>query len=309
MIRVNGLRKSYGDLLAVDNVSFEAEPGEIYGLLGPNGAGKTTTLSMISGLLEADAGSVTIGGVSLDEDPKGAKRLLGVVPQDVTLYEELSARENLLFWGRIYGIDGKELDGRIERLLGRAGLAEKAKAPVKSFSGGMKRRLNLLTGIVHDPKVLLLDEATVGIDPQGRLALLEMVKEIAAAGTTVVYTTHYLEEAENLCRRVAIMDHGRMLVEGTIAELMKRLEEGQVVILNGAFEGDEVARVLGADDKIEVHSVDEERAFLSVDLPGPEVFRLLDRLLEGVAAVEEISIRKPSLQSLFIKLTGREIRD
>ncbi|MFH1279003.1 MAG: ABC transporter ATP-binding protein [Candidatus Eisenbacteria bacterium] len=309
MIEVRGLRKSYGDLLAVDQVSFAAGTGEIYGLLGPNGAGKTTILSIVSGLLKADAGSVIIGGVSLEADPRRAKSMLGVVPQDVTLYEELSARENLLFWGKIYGLGGKDLDGRIQELLAKAGLAEKAKAPVRSYSGGMKRRLNLLTGLVHRPKVLLLDEATVGIDPQGRLAIQDMVREIAGSGTTVIYTTHYLEEAENLCRRVAIMDHGRILVEGTIPELMKQQGEGEVVAISGAFGEGEIRAALQGREEIEIHHLEEGRALLSVFLPGPEVFRLLDGLLARMTTVDEISIRKPSLTSLFIKLTGREIRD
>ena len=309
MIRVSGLRKSYGTLLAVDNISFEAEAGEIYGLLGPNGAGKTTTLSMIAGLLKPDAGAVEIAGVSMDADPRAAKRLLGVVPQEVTLYEELSARENLLFWGRIYGMGGGELNARIGELLERGGLAEKAKKAVKTYSGGMKRRLNLLTGIVHRPKVLLLDEATVGIDPQGRIAILDMVKEIAAAGTTVVYTTHYLEEAEDLCRRVGIVDHGRMLVEGTVRELVERLEEGELVVLSGGFAAAEIRDALAGAEEVEVVSAEEGRAALSVGLPGPEVLRLLNDKLGHLDTVEEISVRRPSLQSLFIKLTGREIRE
>ena len=309
MIEASVLRKSYGSVLAVDNVSFRTESGEIYGLLGPNGAGKTTTLSILSGLLAPDAGSVTIDGVSLEADPKRAKSMLGVVPQEVTLYEELNARENLRFWGRIYGMGGKELETRIDELIDRGGLSEKAKAPVRSYSGGMKRRLNLLSGLVHRPKALLLDEATVGIDPQGRLAILDMVRDIAAAGTTVIYTTHYLEEAESLCRRVAIIDRGRILVEGTIPELMKQLDEGEVVALAGGFAADSVRGALEGRESIRILNVEEGRALLSVSLPGPEVFRLLDTLLADVDLVEEISVRKPSLQSLFIKLTGREIRD
>ncbi len=309
MIEASGLRKSYGSVLAVDNVSFRTEPGEIYGLLGPNGAGKTTILSILSGLLAPDAGSVTIGGVSLEADPKRAKSMLGVVPQEVTLYEELNARENLRFWGRIYGMGGKELEARIDELIDRGGLSEKAKAPVRSYSGGMKRRLNLISGLVHRPKALLLDEATVGIDPQGRLAILDMVRDIAAAGTTVIYTTHYLEEAESLCRRVAIIDRGRILVEGTIPDLMKQLDEGEVVALAGGFAADSVRGALEGNESIRILNVEEGRALLSVSLPGPEVFRLLDTLLADVEQVEEISVRKPSLQSLFIKLTGREIRD
>ncbi len=309
MIRAEGLRKSYGTLLAVDNVSFEAEKGEIFGLLGPNGAGKTTTLSMVSGLLRPDAGSITIAGVSLEEDPTEAKRRLGVVPQEVTLYEELSARENLLFWGRIYGLGGKALGARIDELLQRGGLTEKAKAPVQSFSGGMKRRLNLLTGLVHSPEVLLLDEATVGIDPQGRIAILDMVREIARAGTTVVYTTHYLEEAEDLCQRLTIIDHGRVLASGTVSDLIEQMGEGDVVVLNGTFTAEQLRETLEKDERVRVLSVEAGRALLSVSLHGPEAFRLLDELIGRLPSVEEISLRKPSLQSLFIKLTGREIRD
>jgi len=186
MLQARSIRKSYGPLLAVDGVSFEAAPGEIFGLLGPNGAGKTTILSILSGLLRPDAGSVEIGGFSLESEPRRAKQLLGVVPQDVTLYEELTARENLLFWGKIYGLGGAALAARVEDLLARGGLAAKAKAPVRTLSGGMKRRLNLLTGLVHDPRVLLLDEATVGIDPQGRIAILDLVRSVAAGAAAHV---------------------------------------------------------------------------------------------------------------------------
>ena len=308
-IRCEGLSKTYGQVVALQGLDLEVEAGEIFGFLGPNGAGKTTTLSIVSGILKPDAGSVEINGLSLEREPKRAHRLLGVVPQDITLYEDLSARENLLFWGRIYGLSGHDLDLRIRRLLDRAGLAEKAKGAVRAFSGGMKRRLNLLTGMVHEPKVLLLDEATVGIDPQGRLAILDMIREIADSGTAVVYTTHYLEEAEDLCRRVGIIDHGRMLVEGTVDELMKNLGEGEIVILAGNFTDKDIRETLESRSEIRLLSLEDRRAVLSVALSGPDVLRLLDMLLANIPTVDEISVRKPSLQSLFIKLTGREIRD
>ncbi len=309
MIKATSLKKSYGETLAVDGISFEIAAGEIYGLLGPNGAGKTTTLSILSGLLKPDSGSVTLAGVSLEGEERKAKGLLGVVPQEMTLYEELTARETLLFWGRIYGLGGKRLDERIDSLLERAGLAAKAKKRVRTFSGGMKRRLHLLTGLVHEPKALLLDEVTVGIDPQGRIALLEIVKEVAASGTAVLYTTHYLEEAEALCDRLSIIDFGKVLVEGTIDELVRSLGEGEVVSLTGSFTGESIRRALEGHDEAAILSLEDGAGLLSIDLSGPDVFRLLDSLFGKVTGVEEVSIRRPSLQSLFLKLTGREIRD
>lgn len=309
MIKASGLRKSFGSTIAVDDLSFETEPGEIYGLLGPNGAGKTTTLSILSGLVKPDAGSVTIGNISLEGEPRKAKGLLGVVPQEVTLYEELTARENLLFWGRIYGLSGRELDDRISALLDRAGLAARARSRVQTYSGGMKRRLHLLTGLMHKPRALLLDEVTVGIDPQGRLAILDLVKEIADEGTSVLYTTHYLEEAEELCNRLSIIDFGKVLVEGTIHELIRSLGEGEVVSLTGTFEGEAIRKALEGQDQVKILSLEKGAGLLSLNLSGPEVFSLLDSLFGKLPGVEEVSIRKPSLQSLFLKLTGREIRD
>ena len=199
MIQVERLVKSFGDLKAVDGVSFEIAPGEIYGLLGPNGAGKTTTLSMMAGLLASDGGRIRYDGVDLADRPLEVKSGLGVVPQENALYEELDAREHLRLWGGLYGLVGGELDAAVERVLDEVGLAGRAKDPVKQYSGGMKRRLNLALGLVHSPRFVLLDEPTVGIDPQARLNILEVVRRVAADGATVLYTTHYLEEAEKLC--------------------------------------------------------------------------------------------------------------
>ena len=205
VIEVRDLRKTYGDVKALDGVSFLVPEGTVYGLLGPNGAGKSTAISILAGLTAPTSGRASIAGHDLASDATAAKRALGFVPQDVVLYEELNAKENLEFFGGLYGIRGAELQGRVEELLRDIDLGDNAKRPVETYSGGMKRRLNLACGLVHQPKVLLLDEPTVGIDPQARLHILEMVRRIAQAGTTVLYTTHYLHEAEELCHRIAII--------------------------------------------------------------------------------------------------------
>ncbi|HJQ98813.1 MAG TPA: ABC transporter ATP-binding protein, partial [Candidatus Polarisedimenticolaceae bacterium] len=210
MIEAQGLVKTFGSLRAVDGVGFTVRKGELYGLLGPNGAGKTTTMSMLAGLLAPDEGQIRFDGIDLATRPLDVKRQLGVVPQEPALYETLTARENLSFWGGLYGLSGRDLAAAVDRVLDLVGLADRAAEPIRGYSGGMKRRLNLALGLVHRPSAVLMDEPTVGIDPQARLKILEAVKGVAAAGTTVIYTTHYLEEAEELCDRIAIMDHGKI---------------------------------------------------------------------------------------------------
>ena len=225
MITVSQLGKRYGDLVAVDDVSLTANAGEVFGLLGPNGAGKSTTIGCISGLLTPTSGRITVLGHDVVTDGHAARRQLGVVPQELALYEDLSARENLAYWGAAYGMRGDALKRRVLEVLERIGLADRAQEPVKRFSGGMKRRLNFGCGVVHQPKVLLLDEPTVGVDPQSRVRLLELVREEVATGTCVLYTTHYMEEAQDLCHRLAIIDHGKLLAMGTLDELRALIGE------------------------------------------------------------------------------------
>ncbi len=214
MIKVEHLLKRFGELTAVDDLSFEVRQGEIFGLLGPNGAGKTTTISMICGVLRPDAGRVLIAEQDIWLRPKAVKQAIGVVPQEIAVYEDLTARDNLSFWGSLYGLRGAELTARVNEALSGVGLGDRATDKVEQFSGGMKRRLNLCMGLLHRPKLLLLDEPTVGIDPQARLNILEVIREVAAGGTTVLYTTHYLDEAQELCDRLAIIDHGKILATG-----------------------------------------------------------------------------------------------
>ena len=221
MLEVQGLRKSFGTLVAVDEVSFRLEPGRILGLLGPNGAGKTTTVSIVAGLLTPDRGDVRIGGQRLSGDTDPLKRRIGLVPQDLALYDELTAFDNLRFFGSLYGLAREELDRAIRTALGIVGLAERARDRVKTFSGGMKRRLNLAAGLLHDPDILLLDEPTVGVDPQSRNAIFDNLDALRRQGKALLYTTHYMEEAERLADRIVIIDHGRVIANDTLAALTR----------------------------------------------------------------------------------------
>jgi len=222
VLAVRDLRKSYGRVVAVDGASFSVEPGQLVGLLGPNGAGKSTTVAMIAGLITPDGGTVTIGGTPLGGDTDPQKRLIGLVPQDLALYEELPAAANLRLFGSLYGLTGRPLEDAIGSALLLVGLTERAGDRVRTFSGGMKRRLNLAAGLLHDPQILLLDEPTVGVDPQSRNAIFENLEFLKGRGKALLYTTHYMEEAERLADRIVVMDHGRVLADDTLAGLRER---------------------------------------------------------------------------------------
>jgi ABC-2 type transport system ATP-binding protein len=308
MIHVEDLQKSYGSLRAVDGISLEVPEGELFGFLGPNGAGKTTTLSMISGLLKPDRGRVSIADIDVWGSPKAAKRLLGLVPQDLALYEELSARENLMFWGSLFDLPRSKLKANIDLWLDRVGLKDRAREPVSKFSGGMKRRLNLAIGLVHNPRVVLLDEPTVGIDPQARKNILDIVRDIAKEGTTILFTTHHLEEAESLCDRIAIMDHGRILETGSVEELAKVAGDGDVISVNGPFAAAQFRAALENQD-VQVLTAGDGAGTVSLTSSRMNVLALLQKLGEGGIEITDVSIQKPSLESVFLKLTGRELRD
>src|SRR4249920_3456622 len=226
MLNVNNLRKTFGTLVAVDNVTFAVAGGELLGLLGPNGAGKTTTVSMIAGLLSADSGEVLVGGSRLVGDTDPVKRRIGLVPQDLALYEELSARDNLRFFGALYSLSGAALDQAILRAAELVELADRLTDKVKTFSGGMKRRLNLAAGLLHDPDILLLDEPTVGVDPQSRNAIFDNLEELKRRGKALIYTTHYMEEVERLADRIVVVDHGKVIAEDTLAGLQSTFAGG-----------------------------------------------------------------------------------
>ena len=305
---VSDLAKAYGDLNAVDGVGFHVAGGEIYGLLGPNGAGKTTTISMISGLLKPDSGRVQVDGKEFWSDPASAQRKMGVVPQEIALYEELSGRENLEFWGRLAGLSKGDARLQAGVLLESLNLSERAGDPVKKYSGGMKRRINLGCALMHQPKLLLLDEPTVGIDPQARANILGFIKGLVDDGTAVLYTTHYLEEAEELCDRIGIIDHGRILADGTLNELRKRLGGDQIFVLEGEFEGVDPGAWPGFSDQFTI--IQETTQQLTVtprsDRHPSECLR---ELLDLPVTVENATVKKPTLNDLFLQLTGRELRE
>jgi ABC-2 type transport system ATP-binding protein len=309
MIDVQELRKQYGDLVAVDGLTFTAPAGSIFGLLGPNGAGKSTAIGCISGLLAPTSGRVAVLGHDVVRDSLAAKRQLGIVPQELALYEDLSAKDNLAYWGAAYGMSGDALKTRVLDVLDRIGLADRAKEPVKRYSGGMKRRLNFGCGIVHRPKVLLLDEPTVGVDPQSRVKLLELVREETRNGTCVLYTTHYMEEAQDLCDRLAIVDHGKLLAMGTLAELRTLMGEKDIVRLTGQFNAEAARQALRSIDGAEVVSADQMTLLLAVEGATRKLPALLAAVDGPVGDVQETSLSQPSLESLFIKLTGRALRE
>jgi ABC-2 type transport system ATP-binding protein len=296
MVQVERLRVTYGSVVAVNDISFTAHPGQIFGLLGPNGAGKTTSISCVSGLLKPTSGRVSVAGA------------LGVVPQEIALYDDLSAVENLSYWGGAQRMRGRALSDRVQELLDQTGLADRARDPVARFSGGMKRRLNFACGIVHRPKVLLLDEPTVGVDPQSRVRLLDLTRELARAGTAVLYTTHYMEEAESLCDRVAIMDHGRILAGGTLAELRSMLNERDLVRFAGVFRPDAVQQAFAGGD-IDVVQAEESVVTLAIEDASRRLPAIIAGLSGACGEIRSTTLSQPSLESLFIKLTGKELRE
>lgn len=309
MIEVEDLGKQYGDLTAVGGVSFSAPEGAIFGLLGPNGAGKSTTIGCISGLLTPTSGRVRVLGHDVVTAPRRAKESLGVVPQDLALYDELDARANLGFWGAAYGLRGAELKSRVDEVLVAIGLLDRAREPVKKYSGGMKRRLNLGCALVHRPRVLLLDEPTVGVDPQSRVRLLELIRQEVARGCCVLYTTHYMEEAEELCDRVAIIDHGEIIAAGTLPELRGILGERDVLRLRGEFAGDAARSAVEAVAGVEVVQCDEGGMRLAVPDGARTLPEVVGALSSVGARVDETTLTRASLESLFIKLTGKELRE
>ena len=308
LLQVNGLCKAFGDVRAVSDVCFEVRAGEIYGLLGPNGAGKTTTISMISGLLRPDAGKVAVDGADFWSDPARAQKIMGVVPQEVALYEELSGRENLEFWGRLAGLTAVEARGRAGEVLEALSLADRAREAVKNYSGGMKRRINIGCVLMHRPKLLLLDEPTVGIDPQPRANILEFVRKLGAEGTAILYTTHYLEEAETLCSRIGIIDHGKLLAEGTLPELQKRLGGDQLFVLEGNLQHANSDDWPGFRERFRIIQKSDHQLVVSAQnsrLPS----ECLRDLLELPVRVENATLKRPSLNDVFLQLTCMELRE
>jgi ABC-2 type transport system ATP-binding protein len=303
------LRKAFGDLVAVDGVGFTISDGETYGLLGPNGAGKTTSISMICGLLEADAGEVFIDGEKITPRCVEPKRAVGYVPQDIAIYPDLTARENLGFFGRLYGMGGDDLKRRTDEVLETIGLAERADDKSEDFSGGMKRRLNIGIGLLHEPHLLVLDEPTVGVDPQSRNAILESVERLSIEGMGVLYTTHYMEEAERLCDRVGIIDHGKVIAEGTRSQLVSMIGSHDRVRLVVSGDLDTACRALEALPNVIESGVREGGLDLIVDGAAENLTEILQTTTATGATVTSVDVDEPDLESVFLHLTGRALRD
>ena len=309
MLDCRGLRRRYGNLTAVDGVGFHISPGETYGLLGPNGAGKTTTISMIAGLLDRDDGEVTVDGQPMSPQAVRAKAAIGYVPQELALYPDLSAQENLMFFARLYGMSTADAKRRSADVLEVTGLTDRAGDQTKKYSGGMKRRLNIGIGLLHRPKLLILDEPTVGVDPQSRNAILESVEGLSGEGMAVLYTTHYMEEAERLCDRVGIIDHGKLIAEGTRSELVSLVGEGDRVRLLATGDLAKAAAELDGHPWVRQASATDEVIDLVVDDSRSNLPAILTTAAAADVAVRSVDVTEPDLEAVFLHLTGRALRD
>lgn len=308
-IQVNDLHKDFGEVYAVKGLNIEVQQGEIFSLLGPNGAGKSTSISMLSCLLKPTKGDALVLGHSITKEPQQVKECLGVVPQDIALYADLSARENLMFWGRMYGLRGSKLKTRVDEVLEMVNLMDHAKGKVGRFSGGMKRRINIGAALLHNPRILILDEPTVGIDPQSRRSILDSVKEFNRQGMTVLYTSHYMEEVQELSHHIAIMDHGKVIACGTHDELVKSMGQCDRVDLGIQSDPEKIVAAWKQVGGVSSITVNEGVVSLLVEdsnLVLPFLFESAAR--EGVR-ITSVGIHEPNLEAVFIQLTGRALRD
>lgn len=310
IIQLKNVTKRYDDKLAVDNISLDIEEGELFGLLGPNGAGKSTLISMICGLTKLDKGDIIINGSSIKTNPIAAKQNIGLVPQEIALYENISAIDNLKFWGKMYSLKGNLLKERIEEVLEATGLKDRRKEKVSKFSGGMKRRLNIACAVMHYPKIVIMDEPTVGIDPQSRNNILEFTKELNKKhGSTLIYTSHYMEEVEALCSKVCILDEGRVIAKGDqdhIKRMIMNEERVEITISEYKPEIDLILKKLNSvrevvykDSKLTVIMQDTQRS----------IQQIIEVLIKAEIGIKDISIKKPTLETVFLSLTGKALRD
>lgn len=309
MIEINGLVQKYGDRVAVNGVSFCVQEGEIFGLLGPNGAGKTTTISILATLLPPGEGQVTIGGYDLARETSQIKPLIGFVPQELALYPTLSAWDNLAFFGRIYGLRGTALKERIAAVLDLVGLRDRARDAVRTFSGGMKRRLNIAAGLIHQPRVLFLDEPTVGVDPQSRNFIFEHVERLKAEGMTIIYTTHYMEEVERLCERVAIMDEGRILALDTTKALIGLLGGGVISLGLAADVIEALLPLIRALPHVRALSPQDGRLKVETNEARPALLELIELCNARDVPILSLEVLEPNLENVFLHLTGKHLRD
>jgi ABC-2 type transport system ATP-binding protein len=309
MLKVENLYKEFGNVKAVEGISFEVKKGQVFGLLGPNGAGKSTTISIISTLLNPTSGDVLFEGKSILKDPKPIRQKLGVVPQDIALYPTLTGYENLSFWGNIYGLKGAELKKRVNEISDIIGLNGRLKDKVEKYSGGMKRRLNIGAALLHMPELLIMDEPTVGIDPQSRNHILDTVLELNKQGITIIYTSHYMEEVEYLCNEICIMDEGKIIASGTQQELVELVKEKTQINIKLNKIDESVLKTLKEIDGVFDAKINEDR----IALIGSNADVLLADVIAKVSQhnwlIETIDVKKPNLEAVFLHLTGKALRD
>ncbi|UTL73529.1 ABC transporter ATP-binding protein [Bacillus halotolerans] len=311
MLQAENIKKAYGKKTIVKGISFSLKKGESFGLLGPNGAGKSTTISMISGLVPLDGGEITVGGYAIGKDTNKAKQKIGIVPQEIALYPTLTAQENLVFWGKMYELTHGEAKKRSAEVLEYVGLTERAKDKIETFSGGMKRRINIGAALMHKPDLLIMDEPTVGIDPQSRNHILETVKQLNETGMTVIYTSHYMEEVEYLCDRIGIIDQGEMIAIGTKNDLCSRL--GGDTIIQMTVSGADEGFLSDVRSLAYVNDVTVSESELKIEVAAAHHEKVVTSLLTEAAAHQtnllSLQVQEPNLERLFLNLTGRTLRD
>lgn len=314
MVSVKNIFRKFGNVEALKGISFQIEKGEIYGLLGPNGAGKTTTISILSTLTQPDSGEVFINGLDLSKDSQKIKKIIGVVPQEIALYQELSAYDNLIFWGGLYSIPSVKLKEKVNEILKLVGLFERKDDKIKTYSGGMKRRINIASALLHSPEIIFMDEPTVGIDPQSRNLIYEVIEKLNSRGMTMIYTTHYMEEAERLCKRIGIIDNGKIVAQGTLDELRAQTDSKPSILIkvDGTinentvrdFTKEESAETPGTSFSFKDNTLRFFSSDVNTDLP-----RLINRLSKYGLKINEVGMHRATLESIFLSLTGKELRD
>lgn len=307
MIAIKDLKKSYNSHEALKGISFNIKEGEFYGLLGLNGAGKTTTISIMSSILTPDSGEVLINGNNIYTHPNESKRIIGVVPQEIALYNELTAEENLWFWGGLYDVPKTELKKRIDEVLTLFGLSERRKDKVSTYSGGMKRRINIAAALLHQPRIVFMDEPTVGIDPQSRNLIFEVIEKLHSNGMTIVYTTHYMEEAERFCDRIGIIDNGQIIAEGTLDELRKSSSAKETIVITFNNLNDDKVQKIQSFWK-DCNHTDDKIYFYTSDLKT-ELSKIISQCSDAGADIHNIEIKKVNLETVFLSLTGKQLRD